>query len=538
LSGKSNRKSSGKSRLRDSKPVTGLQPLPSEGKNTISTRVGYLPPLKAPPIRKRKDIIPERKYDFELPPNPVPSSDIKNYIDADVVVVGAGIAGLSAALSAAEEGAKTALLEKTATVQARGHDNAFIGSRLQEKLGIEIDKDEIILNLMKYGSNKPDQRLIRMWAEGSGKTADWLMDMTDAAGLEVIMKQYPPPPAFNNATEYYPQYQVTHHYRSERPVAKCLMDNALKKGVAAYFKIRAKQLLRKRKGRVTGVIAQNAVGEYLQFNAAKAVILCTGDYGNNAEMMAKYCPQSSYLAPMITTSTGDGHMMAIWIGAVMEPGPHTPMIHGPAGPLLSSAFLQVNLLGERFQNEDVPIQSNVNAVERQPGKVAWQVFDSKYPEELPRHGIGLGKIIVATEKIQQEVAKTALTADSIEELAAKMKLPVETFKATIKRYNKLARLRKDLDFGKRPDRLSPIDRPPYYAGKSGYSLLTVLGGLNINRKLRPLDKDWKIITGIYLAGNTMGGRFAGDYPTMCPGLSHGMAIHFGRIAGLNAVSQK
>jgi fumarate reductase flavoprotein subunit len=538
LSGKSNRKSSGKSRLRDSKPVPGLQPLPSGAQITISTRVGYLPPLKAPPIRKRKDIIPERKYDFELPPDPVPSSDIKKHIDADVVVVGAGIAGLSAALSAAEEGAKTALLEKTATVQARGHDNAFIGSRLQEKLGIEIDKDEIILNLMKYGSNKPDQRLIRMWAEGSGKAADWLMDMTDAAGLEVIMKQYPPPPAFNNATEYYPQYHVTHHYRSERPVAKCLIDNALRKGVAAYFRIRAKQLLRKREGRVTGVIAQNAVGEYLQFNAAKAVILCTGDYGNNAEMMAKYCPQSSYLAPMITTSTGDGHMMAIWIGAVMEPGPHTPMIHGPAGPLLSSAFLQVNLLGERFQNEDVPIQSNVNAVERQPGKMAWQVFDSKYPDELPCHGIGLGKIIVATEKIRQEVAKTALTADSIEELAAKMKLPVETFKATIKRYNKLARLKKDLDFGKRPDRLSPIDRPPYYAGKSGYSLLTVLGGLNINQKLQPLDKDWEIIPGIYLAGNTMGGRFAGDYPTMCPGLSHGMAIHFGRIAGLNAVSQK
>ena len=66
----------------------------------------------------------------------------------------------------------------------------------------------------------------------------------------------------------------------------------------------------------------------------------------------------------------------------------------------------------------------------------------------------------------------------------------------------------------------------------------VLSGLNINRKLQPLDKDWEVIPGIYLAGNTMGNRFAVDYPTMCPGLSHGMAIHFGRIAGLNAASQK
>ncbi len=180
----------------------------------------------------------------------------------------------------------------------------------------------------------------------------------------------------------------------------------------------------------------------------------------------------------------------------------------------------------------------MNAVERQPGRTIWQVFDSKYPEELPYYGIGLGKIIIATEKVQQDVAKAAIMADTIEELAVKMKLPVETFIATVQRYNELARLGKDMDFGKRSDRMFPIDKPPYYAGKSGYSLLAIMGGLNINQNLQPLDKDWKVIPGIYLAGNTMGNRFAVDYPTMCPGLSHGMAIHFGRIAGLNAVLQQ
>jgi fumarate reductase flavoprotein subunit len=520
----------------DPKPLQKI--MPSGGNEAILTKVGFLPPFSPPPMRRRKDIVPERTYGFEIAPDPFPSREIKRKIDAEVVVVGAGLAGLCAAISAAEAGAKTIVLEKTGTIQARGHDNAFIGSRLQEKLGIKIDKDEIILNLMKYGANKPDQRLIRMWAEGSGKTADWLMDMTDAAGLEVIINHHPPPPAFNNAKEYYPQYSVTHHFHNELPVARCLLDNALKKGVVLYYKTSAKQLLRKRNDRVTGLIAQNGDGEYLQFNASKSVILCTGDYSNNAEMMAKYCPQSSYLGPMIPTSTGDGHMMAMWIGAVMEPGPHIPMIHGPAGPLLSSACLQVNLMGERFQNEDVPIQSNVNAVERQPGKVAWQVFDSKYPEELPYHGIGLGKIIIATEKIQQKVAKAAIMANSIEDLAVKMKIPIEAFRATVRRYNKLAHMGRDLDFSKRPDRLFPMNRPPYYAGKSGYSLLVVLGGLNINHKLQPLDKDWKVIPGIHLAGNTMGNRFAVDYPTMCPGLSHGMAIHFGRMAGLNAASQQ
>jgi fumarate reductase flavoprotein subunit len=481
-------------------------------------------------------MVPEREYSFEIPPDPIPASDIKEQIDAEVVVIGAGMAGLSAAISAAEAGAKTVLIEKMATYQARGHDNAFIGSRLQKKLGIEIDKDEVILNLVKYGANKPDQRLIRMWAEGSCKTADWLMDMTDAAGLQVIIPQYPPLPAFNNATEYYPQYLVTHQYKNERLVAKCLLDNALKKGVVAYFQTRAKQLLRKRKGRITGIIAQDTSGDYVQFNARKAVILCTGDYGYNAEMVAKYCPQAAYIASTTRTSTGDGHQMAMWVGAVMEPAPHALMTHGPAGPLINSAFLQVNLLGERFQNEDVPVQSYTNAIQRQPGKTAWQVFDSKYPEEIPYHGLGLGKILVVTEKIRQETEKVAVTANTIEELAEKMKMPRDTFRATITRYNELARLGKDLDFGKRPDRLSTIDKPPYYAGKGGYNLLVVLGGLNVNTKLQPLDKDWKTIPGLYLAGNTVGNLFAGDYSTMCPGLSHGTVIHFGRTAGLNAAT--
>ncbi len=476
-------------------------------------------------------MVPDRQYSFEIPPDSIPPDDIKETITTEVVVVGAGIAGLSAALSAVEAGAKTYLIEKTSGVQARGHDNAFIGSRLQKKLGIEIDKDEVILNLMKYCGNKPDQRLIRMWAEGSGQTADWLMDMTDAAGIGVIICKYPAPPGFNNATEYCPQYSVTHQFSSQRLVTKCLLNNALKKGAKMYFKTRAKQLIRKGEGRVTGVIAQTADGEYVRFDAAKAVVLCTGDYLNNSEMMAKYCPQSAYLQSEIPTSTGDGHQMAMWIGACRPARADDPWSRWPSSQF---RFSPGKHPGRAVSERRCTDQSNVNALERQPGKVAWQVFDSKYPQEISRHGIGSGKLLVATDEVQQEITKIAITADSIEELAAKMKLPVENLKATIKKYNELARLGKDLDFGKRPDRMSPVDTPPYYAGKSGYSLLAVLGGLNVNPELEALDIEWKIIPGLYLAGNTMGNRFASDYTTMCPGLSHGMAIHFGRIAGLHA----
>lgn len=486
--------------------------------------------------KRRKDLVPERTYSFEIPPTPIPESSIKEIITSEVVVVGGGISGMSSALSAVEAGAKVLLMEMTGRSQGHGRDNAAIGSRLQKKLGIEVDKDEVILNLMKHGANKPDQRLIRMWAEGSGESMDWLMDMTDNAGLEVIIDQYPPPAAFNNANEYYPQYLVTHQYENQALVVKCLKDNAIKKGVDIRFNTRAKQLLRKGKDRVTGVIAQNKDGEYIQFNAEKAVVLCTGDYGNNAEMMAKYCPQAAYLTLNIKTSTGDGHMMAMWVGAVMEPGPHAPQVHGVAGPLGMAAFLQVNLRGERFQNEDVPTQSYTNAVERQPGQQAWQVFDSKYPEELPYMGIGLVKVNEATAAIRKDVERQCVKANTIEELAGKMRVPAETFKTTVARYNELARLGKDMDFGKRLDRLTTIDKPPYYASKGRYFFLVVMGGLNVNTKLQALDKDWEVIPGLYLAGNTMGNRFAIDYPTTAPGICNGMALHFGRVAGRNAAT--
>jgi fumarate reductase flavoprotein subunit len=184
-------------------PKAGKIASPSVDQELTSIAVGHLRSGTSPPLRKRRDMVPERKFSFEIPPSPIPESAIKKSIGAEVVVIGAGLAGLSAAISAAEVGAKTILVEKMATVQARGHDNAFIDSRLQRKLGIEIDRDEVILRLMKYGANKPDQRLIRMWAEGSGQTADWLLNMTDATSLRVIIPQYPPLPAFNNSAEYY-----------------------------------------------------------------------------------------------------------------------------------------------------------------------------------------------------------------------------------------------------------------------------------------------------------------------------------------------
>lgn len=513
----------------------------------------------------------EDRRSFEVPPPAIPTQDINETFTSDIVVVGAGTSGKSAALTAAEEGASVIQIDKHTTFRWAGGHIAAIGSRVQKKLGIEVDKDDVCLALMRYAANKPNQRLLRLWADNSGAVMDWLMDILEPLGIETVMLQAPFPDWFDWKQENYPEFPVCHYQRPPniKPGApdldhsillNAVQDRAIKLGVDIRYQTRGMQLIREGSGGVSGIIARDKDNNYVKFNARKAVILCTGDYGNNPEMMQKYCPiaadvaleRNVYMAnpwgiidspePL---NVGDGHLMAMWVGAVMEEGPHAPVAHpfprldGPPhrSPFGTSAHLRVNIKGERYENEDVPGQSIANSLRRQPGKKVWLVCDSKWPEELPRMGMGLGRITEVNDAVRERIEKTALSADTIEELARKMEVPVETFKTTIARYNELAKQGKDLDFGKRPDRLFPVEKPPFYAGILEQCILVVLGGLNTNEKLQPLDADWNVIPGLYLAGNTVGNRFAVDYPTMCPGLSHGMAWVTGRLAALNAMEE-
>ena len=411
---------------------------------------------------------------------------------------------------------------------------------------------------------------------------DWIMDMTDSAGLhtnlyyptttgadaELIDKWPNPtgfPPGWNYRDENYIEYPTDHRWNNatnQRLMLGVLESNARKRGVDIYYNTRAAQLLRGTKGRVTGVLAETSQGDYVQFKANKAIVLCTGDYGSNPEMMEKYCPQAAALASsrrnMVATggpvnlatprnmlpkavNTGDGHIMAMQIGAVMELSPHAPMAH-MSGAMGTDAFLRVNKYGEQFGNEDAETQSLANQCLQQGG--FWTVFDDSWEEDVPKMGPGFFRIVRANDKTRaQFLAKlksgSLLQANTIAELAGKMSVPLETLRAVIERYNELAKLGKDLDFGKRGDRLTAIDKPPFYAGwSSGPGFFVVLGGLVVNLKLQPLDANGNVIEGLYLAGNTVGRRFANDYPVLLPGLSHSMAWTHGYLAGKYAAAEK
>lgn len=206
------------------------------------------------------------------------------------------------------------------------------------------------------------------------------------------------------------------------------------------------------------------------------------------------------------------------------------------------AGLGVNLFGERFANEDLPYGYISNAMLQQPGHMKWVIWDAKWPEEAPKFGMTACKAMrpplhnpeEIEELIEKEIIKSANTLD---ELAQKMDVPAETFKATVARYNELAKQGEDQDFGKRPDCLTTIEKAPFYAAKLAVTLLVTLGGLKVNDKLQVLDTNDEVIPGLYAAGNTSGCFFSHDYPNVMPGLSHGRCITLGWVAGRNAVAE-
>lgn len=335
-----------------------------------------------------------------------------------------------------------------------------------------------------------------------------------------------------------------------------LETSARKFGVDIRLKTPAVQLVREGKGRVTGVIAKNENGSYIKFNARKGVILCTGDYGNDPEMLKTYIPSSKYIYGITYPNkynTGDGHKMALWVGAAMDEAPHAPMYfdQGLEGlppaykpvPITRQPWLGVNLRGERFANEDLPYGYVCNAILQQPGHMKWAVWDTKWPEEAPKFRMTACKALRPPlhdpTEIENLIKKGVIkSANTLDELARKMGVPAETFKATVARYNELAKLGKDLDFGKRSECLTTIERAPFYAAKLGVCLLVTLGGLKVNEKLQVLDTENNVIPGLYAAGNTAGCFFANDYPNIMPGLSHGRALTFGWLAGKNAAAER
>ncbi|MBR2834488.1 MAG: FAD-binding protein [Coriobacteriales bacterium] len=514
--------------------------------------------------------------DWKIPPADIDPSEIISVEDFDLVIVGAGITGVPAALTAVQEGAKTVLLERNDTYFATPMGPNWFGginSKAQQALGLEFNRADITNDLFYYSCGFADQRLINLWYDRSGEAMDWFTSVVTADGTLGIAietdnkdtqgKHMSPP--ISHVPYIEPYNELGPNTVGSGVCWQSLVDQAVELGLDIRYLTPAVRLVLE-DGAVTGVIAKNPDGEYVQFNASKGVILCTGGYLANEAMKNDMCRGILNMVEGIGMfGSGDGISMAVWAGAdydrlgctmTMDRATQTGNGWNPG----SQPFLRVNCFGERFVNEDGPYDFISNAAYKCPGSHWWTIFDANYWEDMTRfhtticsRTVPVKGAVVNSFYVPQDAEEfeamwitpfletgEMVTADSIDGLFAVMKeqdpqMDSDTLKATIDRYNELTDLGVDEDFGKYAIRLSHIGTPPFYAIKMYPFPLITINGLRVNTNIQVLRPDGSVIKGLYAAGTDQGGFYGMTYPWYYGGIHCGKAVTFGRLAVLNAL---
>ncbi len=472
--------------------------------------------------------------------------------ETDVVVIGSGVAGLAAAVSAAEAGAKVIVFEKQRSLG--GTSNFFQGifaveSEMQRERYINYTKDEAFKNMMEYSHWKANASLVRAFVNESGPTISWLLQN----GVE-----------FSDATINMPDSPRTYHVVKGEgaAVVKTLSNAAKGKGVDIRSGVRVQRLLREG-GKITGVVAEEN-GEDLDISS-KAVVIASGGYANNKEWIKKYSnfDLDVNLVPVGNVDkTGDGIRMA-WEAGAAEDGMGVLELFraGPLSPdlpmknqiefIAAQPDLWVTPRGERFCDEGIAFYDTSvgNANARYREGYTFSIFDDSIIERLISKGIDRGiamdnppgtkpvKLRAELDAVLERGSNDVFAGDSVEELAKNIDIESSVLKATIEEYNSFCVKGHDDIFVKDPAYLWPLKGPRFYAAKVRTVFLGTLGGIKINHKTEVVDKKGKVIPGLYAAGFDAAGMWGDSYCIKCSsGASASFAINSGRIAGKNILN--
>ena len=530
----------------------------------------------------------------------IDESKVAKTVDVDVAVVGCGIAGVAACRSVAEDGGLVAAFEKADGPQCRSGEYAVINGKVQAKWGRDTwtreQIDDIIDSHMVESTYRCKRSIMSKWAHNIGETFDWWVEANpdlyyaettrsaipdESADNFIIPIFYPLPEHYDWKQERFPCYPTSVEFKPDQHVTvEANMQKAIDTGnVQTFYGCFVEKLIMDN-GRCVGLYARDAAtGEYIKCNASKGVILSTGDYSQNTKMLKHFCPEviENNIQCLFTnvdvegnfTNQGDGIQLGMWAGAQVQQS-HAPMIHhmgggadlAGVGVMGNAGFLNLDLNGKRFMNEDLPGQQLENQIELQKNRESWQIFDSNWPEQLPympaAHGGACYYEDYASEdegpknnttyrnykspyQLEAAVADgRAMKADTLEELVAKIypddTAAQQTALDSIQRYNELAKAGYDEDFHKSASRMWAVENGPFYADKFTTALLLVcIGGLESDEDCHTFDADRNVIPGLYVAGNIQGNRFATEYPIGLKGVSHSMAMYYGYIAGKNAL---
>lgn len=468
----------------------------------------------------------------------------------DILIVGAGTAGMACAITAAQNGAKVGVIEKADHVGGAlhwsgGHMSGG-GTRRQKSKGIEDSPEAHYQDIIRITGGTGDLNLIRLAVEEAPKTIDWLDNLGFEFAPECPRIIYGHVPYTGVRTQYGVEKALSIY-----KVIKPLWDEEVAKGNIDCFLDHRMQRLEKENGRFNKVIAQATDGE--KIFEGKNIVLTTGGYGSNPDFWKVKHPGIPLMSSTYPTATGDGQAIVEELGGKFRfPEFYVPSLGGVEltpgrcnfneawAMVLTSVYRQpreiyVNTLGQRFMDEG---ESNADTRERivgkQPELKFWAIFDEAALLEREENGVE-NPLMIGSDTEQMKVMaaeeKFMWKADSIMELAKKTGLPYENLLTTINDFNRKVAIGKDEDFG-RTYLENKVSQAPYYALLIHASVLVTFGGIKANKELQLIDKTGNILEGLYGAGEFLGlGATSGN--AFCSGMAITPALSFGRILGKN-----
>jgi len=456
----------------------------------------------------------------------------KEVINTEVLVIGAGGAGLSAAVSARENGADVLVIEKNGSVGGATalSGGGFMGgaSRLQAELGVTEDNPEQIYKDLLAGGKDNDETMLWLLSNNCGKMVDWLY-----YDLKLPVKQ-----SVSSSIEH----TYARGFSMEggaSAITSSLNDKFKELDGKLMLETKATELIFEG-GRVVGVKASGAGTEYDIF--ADSVILATGGYGANKDLLPESVSSVLYYGP--TTSTGDGLLMAQKLNAATKYLDHVKIY--PQGIEISKGIgavstggsmivtkqegaIYVNKSGKRVVNENVPFTEIRDVTLEQEDQIIYLVMDKPAFDLWKTTTINYK--FMSEDKINEFVEQNGGTplfanADTIEEAAEIAGIDKDALVSTVEHWNKLVDSGKDDDFGN--TYLFSIDEGPFYIIEQKLRFASTLGGLVINESMQVLDNNGKQIEGLYAAGEIIGGAHGKDSMPTC---NVSWALTTGMLAG-------
>ena len=471
----------------------------------------------------------------------------------EIIVVGAGGTGLAAGIQAFEDGLDVVVLEKKALAGGTfpGSEGMFaVGSHWQKEAGYEIDVEEIIGRLMTYHHYVPDPELYRAFFNKTAETIDWLEK--EGVGFQEVVA----------LGESDPTWHLYAGERSKGLGAQFMVSfiaHAEEIGLDIRFETPAKQLIVDESGAVTGVLAVDADGKVIQFNA-KAVIIGTGGYANNDNMMKQLCevdPAKICAAGTTSGREGDGIRMARHAGAIMAPAPGTAAWYGPilygttyGTPVQTATSLQpvlwINEACERFVAEDMfhrnfPFAGMAHKSQKTVYTMLTQKFIDQYEAEgvqlqvgvYCETGVPLTTLKADLQELIDEGNEHIWVADTVAELANAAGLDADKLTATVEKYNTMCEAGKDTQFDKADEFMIPLkdEEGPYYLFEVQNGYFCTVGGIKVTTKCEAVNDDRQVIPGLYMGGMDAGGFYGDAYDAgIAAGSCASWAINSGRMA--------